>query len=610
MGLKNGEDILKQLRKMAPGAFTSAVQVKDGQVFKTVAVDLMSVAHSMANGCRTGAELLVRLRNMLTQHYELSHAGVDDPNTVETVSIFCIDDYAQTPPTKEIERDKRAESTGDIGYKQEVKLCEPVKRFVGRQNRHGEPADDDESGEEVFETSCEVPIAIYRYALETPLPDDFSRVRATPTLMRKFLRFICELIAKEHRMLVNNRPRHVIVVDGFRDYTALRSTDNENDRTSAASKHVGVWRSDIVDGPKFAPRPSFTPGEGEIKAVFRAVASLAEGNAVVHANDGDILPLLALNAARGPTEHRVVGAMSTSYLMPIEKNPRADATADENAKPKVFDPMALIEGIWNATSAEMASAGLPTRPDALPGILPQTYVYFLMMCGNDSVDTVPGFGPAKVFKALTSRRRGLLDTAVVLSDDGERINVQVDERAILDTLIGAHSALLAKSTTPEFLAAWLRRIAWTIDYNINCVAGRPFLDPLAVGPDGLSLHGYCVGDGGRCKVQNAVHNPTIVALVPASARPPKTKLPVEFDADKVLAKKAKSMTAIDTQAQAQAQPQPQAQAPTPLARTLSFEHVLLKTFRSTPRTEQAQLVRKPVPFGETFDENAIEPIED
>ena len=138
------------------------------------------------------------------------------------------------------------------------------------------------------------------------------------------------------------------------------------------------------------------------------------------------------------------------------------------------------------------------------------------MCGNDYVESLPGIGPAKLMTILSTRRPGLLDKAVTFVMSDERVSIEVDEKAILDTLVLKYSTILHKENiTPEYLAAWIRRIFWTLDYNINEPLGNKRLDPCAR-KDGLSLYGYQLNEQGRCVIDNEVYEPTLVQLQVAS----------------------------------------------------------------------------------------------
>lgn len=471
MGLKNGQQIIGGLQKVAPGAFKSRVYPEHG--YKTFAVDLMSLMHSLMSYCRNGHELLGRLKLMLQQHKKCSEKKVLAPGEVENkkiVSVIALEDYSETPKNKEIERDSRIDADTNVPYSDAIEL-----------HTNGE--------------STVVDFHSYEYeTLDTFFPKDFGRVRSTPILMRKLLRFLCKIISENVTVLTNADPNHVIVVDGFRDYTRLSANDNENVRGSEASEKIGIWRSDTHEVSEKSKI-----GEGEVKAVNWAINYNQFGGVLVHSNDGDLLMLLCVYSMRVPFTNLVTGVMSQSYLYPMHdgKTP----VSEEETK-KVFCPGTLSIAVYERINS-LNTTGI---------VLPQTYFLFLMMCGNDYVESLPGIGPAKLMNILTTRRPGLLDRAVTFVVSDSRVAIEVDEKAILDTLVLQYSTLLDKANiTADYLAAWIRRVVWTLDYHVNAPLGNEILDPCAR-KDGLSCHGYQLNDKGRCVIDNEVYEPTLVRI--------------------------------------------------------------------------------------------------
>jgi len=478
MGLKNGQQIFSGLQKVSPKAFMSRVYPDYG--YKTFAVDLMSLMHSLMTHCRTGHDVLRRLKLMFEQHKKCSKKKLLAPGEIENkmvVSIIALEDYSETPKNKEIERASRIEADTSVSYADKIELWT--------------------AGEESEGTVVDA--ASYTFeSLDTFLPKNFSSVRSTPALMRKLIRFLCKIIDENIATLTNNDPNHVIVVDGFRDYKTLTLNDNENIGGSEAAKKIGIWRSDTREISEKS-----TIGEAEVKAVNWAINYNQFGSVLVHANDGDILMLLAIYSLRKPFVNLVTGVMSTSYLFPLHDGKAAETDGETK---KVFCPGTLAIDVYDHIN-KVNESGV---------VLPQTYFLFLMMCGNDYVESLPGIGPAKLMNILATRRPGLLDKAVTFVMSEERVSIEVDEKAILDTLVLKYSTLLHKENiSPEYLAAWIRRIFWTLDYNINEPLGNKRLDPCAR-KDGLSLYGYQLNEYGRCVIDNDVYEPTLVQLQVAS----------------------------------------------------------------------------------------------
>lgn len=472
MGLKNSAQVLEGLRKVAPSAFSSRIDPAHG--FKTFAVDLLSIMHSLMLYCRTGNDILYRLKAMLARHKACSKRALVAPGEVESknvVSVIAIDDYAETPRNKDIERYSRIES----------ERVEPYVDTVELYASH------------TSEETKIVDLASFEYTTaDNFLPKDFNRVRITNALMRKLLRFICKLIAENREELVDYDPNHIIVVDGFRDYKNLSPNDNENQRNNEAAKKVGVWYSnqnEILEHSKI--------GEGDVKIVNWAINTNTYGPVLVHANDGDIVALLCMYTCRKPVKNLVVGVMSQTYLFPMIGG---DSQADNVDNKKVFNPGILSNEIYLKLNS-IESAGC---------ILPQTYFLFLIMCGNDYLESLPYVGPAKLMNVLMTRRPGLLERAVTFVPSDKRIDIEVDERAILDTIVMNYSSILSRENiSPQYLAAWIRRACWTLDYNINGPLGNELLDPCER-KNGLSVHGYKINESGRCVIDDEVAEPTIV----------------------------------------------------------------------------------------------------
>lgn len=567
MGLKNGKLVLQFLRKAAPSAFARAVDPKVG--YSTIAVDLMSLMHSLFYTARDGFTLRLRLRDMLRQHKACSEKSAEK----KLVSIFAIEDYARTPKNKEIERDARSKSSDSLPYAEKVE----VWLATSQTNADGAYIDSETIDIDKYELN----------SLESRLPRDFSRARATPRLMRWMMRFLCRLIADNVDFLLDNDPNHLLIVDGFRDYGKLSRDDNENAPNSDAAKHVDTWRSDT--------REMFNGsiiGEGEVKATSWAVNYHSAGNVLVHANDSDLIALLAIYSARVPHESTITGVMSQSYMFPLDAqtHPAEDGqtAAGENDDGKVFDSMKLAVGIFQ-TINQSEEKGL---------VLPQTYFLFMFMCGNDYVDQLYRVGPAKLMTALASRRAGLLEKAVVFCAEETRINLEVDEKVVIQTLFMAAGNELEKyGETPEKIAAWLRRVIWTLDYNINAPLGYNFLDPCEQ-RHGKSVHGYTLNDSGRCVKTDVVWQPTIVRFTLASERykrtacafepPPETLRVIEeeetvlMQSHQQLKKKIKIEEGHETH------------------RSQSFAELMMSMKpESTARSAYLMTIRQPVPFGET-----------
>lgn len=474
MGLKNGQLVFKGLQTAAPNAFSASVNPKVG--YSTFAVDLMSLWHSLMNGCQSGRDIVARIKFMLKQHRQCSK-----PES-RILSVVALEDYAETPINKEIERAKRGERVESNPYSDFVEMGDGATVALTEYN----------------------PVEI-----DSPLPKDFNRARSTPGLVRKLLRFICRLIEENINEIVDGDPQHVVIVDGYRDYRNLSESDNEHKRNTDAAKKIGIWRSDTKE-----LLPKTTIGEGEVKACSWAFQYHEFGHVLVHANDGDIIALLVAHSARVNHKNMITGVMSTSYRFPILDIFQQPSDSKEESK-KVFCSMSLTNGIYESINKE------PTKGL----VMTYTFLLFMLMCGNDYVDNLPMVGPAKLLKAIEKRRAGLLDRAVQVEQDdvAQRFSVVVDEKAILETLaVCGGSILRDNGVTPEFLSAWLRRVVWTLDYNINGPLGLKLLDCCAKRDD-LSLHGFKLNEEGRCVVDDVVYNPTFAALTMASERPKKTK---------------------------------------------------------------------------------------
>ena len=234
-----------------------------------------------------------------------------------------------------------------------------------------------------------------------------------------------------------------------------------------------------------------------MKIVNWAINTNTYGPVLVHANDGDIVALLCMYTCRKPVKNLVVGVMSQTYLFPMIGG---DSQADNVDNKKVFNPGILSNEIYVKLNS-IESAGC---------ILPQTYFLFLIMCGNDYLESLPYVGPAKLMNVLMTRRPGLLERAVTFVPSDKRIDIEVDERAILDTIVMNYSSILSRENiSPQYLAAWIRRACWTLDYNINGPLGNELLDPCER-KNGLSVHGYKINESGRCVIDDEVAEPTIV----------------------------------------------------------------------------------------------------
>jgi len=486
MGLKNGQMVLKGLQTAAPNAFYSAVNPKVG--YSTFAVDLMSLWHSLMNNCQTGRDIVTRLKAMLKQHRQCSK-----PDS-QIVSVIALEDYAETPINKEIERAKRIDRDDNAPYTDELELTLPVQMVS-------------ESGQVEMKPT----ISLLDYnpeTLDSPLPKDFARARSTPALARTLLRYICRMIEENCSQMVDGDAKHIVIVDGFRDYKNLARADNENRRHSEASKKIGIWRS---DNGEILPKSHI--GEGEVKACCWAFEYLIYGHVLVHANDGDIIALLTSFSARANHTNLITGVMSTSYLFPVQGIYQPVSTSKEEKK-KIFCSLALSSGIYESINKE-PTKGLVMTP---------TFLLFMLMCGNDYVDNLPLIGPAKLLFAIEKRRAGLLDRAVMLTRESAdtKFTVEVDEKAVLDTLVICSGTILAdKGLSPHFLAAWLRRVIWTLDYNVNAPLGCAYAD-CCEKKDGLSVHGFKLDEEGHCVKDDVVWKPTLVSLLLPSEKPKKT----------------------------------------------------------------------------------------
>lgn len=567
---------MKLLRAAAPSAFRSGVDAKVG--YSTFAVDLMSIMFSLFHKCRDGHELKLRLREMLRQHKYCSRKSAGQ----KLVSVFAIEDYARTPKNKEIERKSRIEESNSAPYNNSVEVWLKTS-FI------------DESGHCV--DSASMPAANFALlTLDSRLPKDFSRVRATPALMRQVIRFLCKIIAENVEFLTDNDPNHLIIVDGFRDYKNLDVGENENVAGSEAAAKVDTWRSDT--GEMFN---GSNIGEGEVKATSWAVNYNSVGHVLVHANDGDLLPLLSIFSARVPHENTITGVMSQSYLFPVDNSDVAQtsiaSTSDEKDNRKVFDSMQLAVGIYETINQNQQEKGL---------VMPQTYFTFMLMCGNDYVDSLYGVGPAKLMTAIASRKPGFLDKAVLFSPDDNRVNVEVDEKVLIQTLFACAAKVLEKNNeTVEKIAAWIRRVVWTLDYNINAPLGNGFLDPCAE-RDGKSLHGYSLDENGRCVIQNDVWRPTIVRFTQASDRlkrdascafePPPDTVKIIEEAHTSVKQEQKSQSVKKLKTEEAARPPAKAQ--------IQNLHELMKTLTPQGNSRAASLltIRQPVPFGVSKEE--------
>lgn len=486
MGLKNGQQVLKGLQQAAPNAFYSTVNPKVG--YSTFAVDLMSLWHSLMNNCQTGRDIVTRLKAMLKQHRQCSK-----PDS-KIASVIALEDYSETPINKEIERTKRIERDENAPYTETVELTLPVQIVS-------------ESGQVEMKTI--IPTLDYNpETLDSPLPRDFARARSTPALARTLLRYICRLIEENCSEITSGDANHILIVDGFRQYKLLSRSENENNRHKEACKKIGIWRSD--NGEILAKSHI---GEGEVKACCWAFEYSQYGHVLVHANDGDIIALLTCYSARVNHTNLITGVMSTSYLFPVQGIYQPVSTSKEEKK-KIFCSLALSSGIYESINKE-PTKGLVMTP---------TFLLFMLMCGNDYVDSLPLVGPAKLLFAIEKRRAGLLDRAVVLTkeDGDDRYKVEVDEKAVLDTLLVCSGTIIAeKGLTPQFLAAWLRRVIWTLDYNVNAPLCLPYAD-CCEKKDGLSVHGFKIDEDGHCIKDDVVWHPTLVSLLLPSDKPKKT----------------------------------------------------------------------------------------
>lgn len=454
MGLKNGTQVLKFLRTAAPGAWKLRVDPTVG--FTVFVVDFYSLLFSFMNGLSTVAALRQRLTYMLQQHRACALPDEKRP----IYSIFTLEEHARAPPNKEIERDRRDESSTKEPYSEFVELAATSALVTA--------------------TPQTIALADYQFGDNVALPSDFGRIRCTPVLMRRFVSFLSRVLKEEAEKLMRSDPLHYVVVDGFREETP-----------SVPSTHT-QWTSH-----RGTLEPSLMIGEGEFKATHWATQAFDnDQNVVVHVNDGDIIALLALFSMRVPHKHTIVGAMCTSYSLPYEGS--STVVKEE----KVFNSAELVRGIWTT---------LNTNPLQVR-LLPQTYLFFLFMCGNDYVDSLPQIGPAKIAAVLTKRDGALLDGAVkfLRSADSTRVSIKINERAILTALVAETGAVLAEQrVTSQHLAGWIRRIAWTMDYFTNLW----FLDPFEKSAvDGKSLHGYRLLPDNKCAIDSDVSEPTLVEI--------------------------------------------------------------------------------------------------
>jgi len=449
MGLKGGAKVLEGLRAVAPKAWRTRIDAKVS--YTVVAVDVFSIMFSLMYNLKRGHDLRLRLRAMLAQHR--SCAAPDE--TREIHSIFALEDYTVTPPNKDIEREKRTDASKDAPYT-----------------------------DILVDGDTLLPVAKYEFGDEIDLPANFSRLRKTPRLMSKFLIYLCHLIIDEAMELSKRDPKHRVFIDGYRT------------EDSAANL---VWSVEKVYYEENRL------GEGEVKAVYWATRKYANANALVHANDGDIVALLALYSMRVKHEAVITGAMSQSCWLPAGE---PDANDKE---PKVFNSLDLVTGIFESCGKN------PTKQCL---IMPQTYFLFVFMSGTDYVDKIDNFGPAKIAAVLEARGPDSpLRHAVKFKKTAERIGVIVDEKAILSAIVAQNATLLQKNgATPQHLAGWIRRIGWAMDYAVNL----NFLDPLA-SLDGKSLYGYTLSSDGVVVICDDVTQPTIVEFAPARAAPKSTR---------------------------------------------------------------------------------------
>jgi len=475
MGVKPA--VLESLRGAAPNAWRSRIDPKVG--YSVFSIDVFSIMFSLIGGCATVKTLRAHLRTMFAQH----RACASTPTT-SIYTIFAFEDYKRTPPTKQIVRDSRSESSTALPYTDVQLACE-----FGPQN------------EEIFLGPKTVDVGAYEFSHDVNLPKDFARVRCTPSLMRKFTFYLCGVIEEESIELLRSDPQHFVIIDGYRDWRRRAATGEENEVFGAWFSQTGKMES-----------KNNVLGEGEVKAVFWAAYAFADGgnnappwvprvanaNALVHANDGDIVALLAFFSMRNRHARVITGAMCTSYFLPIE-----GASSHDKETMKIFNSLELVTGVWQSIN---------TRPEQVR-MLPQTFFYFLFMCGNDFIDQLPQVGPAKFAALVTNRDDKLLKDAVLFENHKEsRVRILVDERAILTALVSLHGGLLkAQSISSQHLAGWIRRVTWTTDYYVNL----KFIDPFER-LEGKSVHGYKKDESGKCLPDDDVWQPTLVEItVPA-----------------------------------------------------------------------------------------------
>lgn len=488
MGLKNSAGVIKLLQEAAPKAWHSEVLPEVG--YTAFVVDLLSLLRSLVNGCRTGGDILRRIKLMVGQHRLCATHNGKSPALI--TSVFVIDDYEKTPPNKQIERDLRQTKSQTLVYVDTVELCALVAANAERTS------------------ALQVQLADYEFGLDTSLPADMMRACATPVLMKKLLCFFCRILVENTDEILQKDPTHQIIVDGMRHYSG--------GCISLPAESLGIWRSStrVIDAAKNSV------GEGDAKATYWATRYFKDESVLVHINDSDIVAMLVLYSARVNHANLITGVMSTHYLFPVRegKKQTVSSNGSKEEKKKLFNSMLLATGIYDSINATSETSV----------ILPQTYLLFLLMCGNDFVEQLRGIGPAKFGSALLARRTGLLDRAVTFRENDTRIDIEVDEKAILDTLAESLGALLAENElTPAYMAAWLRRVTWALDYATNSSMDGSFLDPFAR-REGLSLHGYKLDEAGKCVLDNDVWNPTLVNFTVPSQRVQK-RLHVTFDPD-------------------------------------------------------------------------------
>ena len=484
MGLNGADKLIERLRSIGAKAFLDVVpeanqaafikkQGKNATLYNLVrrlprpfgcqgvVVDLSSLVIQLAHCAETGSVVAVRLSKMLNELGETYGA--------QRV-VLCLDNSDYIPVCKQIERDRRAQSSSEGPYVNTVALS----------------------------TGVEVSVEEYAFDLDLPMPASASRMRKTGLLSLRFNQFLCRLVQSE--ILLDHDMQVIVCGAKFEtvDTAAVAAAEEAESESGETSGPPGLpptkWINETIS--RFFRKNTipvlvhlnvrrYRPlriGEGEGKCIHWALSMFRDApdtsSVLVRCNDSDALIALLMNVPR------VLSLPPLSVVEPgCSSRRRTREVWLDFSAPTSHKRLVNVTDLWRCVNAWT----LRSVPAPLHQHYPiEALVAVAIMGGCDYVQPIKGTGIAPFLNEYMEKPKTLAanspnaDSAMMFSAENPfATSMHIVEGKLHDLI---WRALIAK---PEVGAVLARRGVQIMDQN-RAQQSRTRVSPSEVGKEYFS----------------------------------------------------------------------------------------------------------------------------